>query len=292
MAEGFNANLREIRKSKKITQEQLAEAVGVSPQAVSKWELNGFPDSPLLPAIADCLGVSIDRLFGKVDEKADIKDEIVWYMKEQPQEEMLQRGMELCRAISLGIMYSENYLGISDNAFYASDYELHSECTRKEGFVQSRLCESLQYFLIMPEPKKGYDDVLKYDEKYVKLFSLLSKPNALRILYYFAGKNDWTFLTAKSLAKELNIALENTREILDGMEELKLLDSSVLCSERGEEKIYKSYLDCNLVSFMTFCRTLLNKPNSFNYQSTNRDGVRYFKNATEIVKKEKEQRND
>ena len=38
MENTFNDNLRRIRKEKKITQEQLAEFVGVSPQAVSKWE--------------------------------------------------------------------------------------------------------------------------------------------------------------------------------------------------------------------------------------------------------------
>ena len=45
MENTFNDNLRRIRKEKKITQEQLAEFVGVSPQAVSKWEMNSFPDA-------------------------------------------------------------------------------------------------------------------------------------------------------------------------------------------------------------------------------------------------------
>lgn len=68
MENTFNDNLRRIRKEKKITQEQLAEFVGVSPQAVSKWEMNSFPDASLLPKIAEKLEVSIDELFGLKSE--------------------------------------------------------------------------------------------------------------------------------------------------------------------------------------------------------------------------------
>ena len=63
MENTFNDNLRRIRKEKKITQEQLAEFVGVSPQAVSKWEMNSFQEDSLLPKIAEKLEVSIDELF-------------------------------------------------------------------------------------------------------------------------------------------------------------------------------------------------------------------------------------
>lgn len=285
MKNEFNKALKEIRKEKGITQEQLADAVGVSSQAVSKWELNGYPDASLLPLIADFLGVTIDALFGNPSEKADIRDEIVWYIKKQPYEEMLQKSMELARAISLGIMYSENYYGISYNMFNNPDFDLYSECTRKEGFLQSRLCESLQYFLLMPEPKDGYDNILKYDEKYVRLFRLLAKPDALRAMYLFAGKNGWMYLTADSLAKELGTTLEKAREILTGMVELNILDSASLNSEQGEKAIYKSSLGCNFVSFITFCRTLLNRPTSFNNQSDDRDGIPYFKNNSQNIKK-------
>ncbi len=58
-------NIYTLRKEKKITQAQLAEKLGVSEQAVSKWE-NGqcAPDVSLFPILADYFGVSIDRLFG------------------------------------------------------------------------------------------------------------------------------------------------------------------------------------------------------------------------------------
>ena len=54
-----------LRKEKGLTQEQLAEKVGVSAQAVSKWENDiSCPDITLLPLLADLFGVSVDELLG------------------------------------------------------------------------------------------------------------------------------------------------------------------------------------------------------------------------------------
>lgn len=59
----FGSNLSGLRKRKGYTQEELAEILGVSPQAVSKWE-NGLscPDITLLHEIAHLFYVSIDEL--------------------------------------------------------------------------------------------------------------------------------------------------------------------------------------------------------------------------------------
>ena len=57
--------IRQLRKAKKLTQEQLAVALNVSGQAVSKWETEQtVPDISLLPVIARFFGVSMDELFG------------------------------------------------------------------------------------------------------------------------------------------------------------------------------------------------------------------------------------
>ncbi|MDE7244083.1 MAG: helix-turn-helix domain-containing protein, partial [Oscillospiraceae bacterium] len=57
-------NIKALRKAKNISQEVLAQYLGVSFQAVSKWE-NGaaLPDVTLIPAIALFFGVSTDQLF-------------------------------------------------------------------------------------------------------------------------------------------------------------------------------------------------------------------------------------
>lgn len=61
-----------LRKEKGLKQDALAEALGVSPQAVSKWENDQTcPDISLLPKLADLLGVSVDELLsGKEQELA------------------------------------------------------------------------------------------------------------------------------------------------------------------------------------------------------------------------------
>lgn len=58
-------NLKRLRKEKGLTQEQLAERLNVSFQAVSKWECgDGYPDIVMLPLIAQIFGVSLDELVG------------------------------------------------------------------------------------------------------------------------------------------------------------------------------------------------------------------------------------
>lgn len=56
--------IKTLRKQRGITQEQLADSIGISFQAVSKWENNiALPDITLVPAIASYFGISMDELF-------------------------------------------------------------------------------------------------------------------------------------------------------------------------------------------------------------------------------------
>ncbi|MBQ4601893.1 MAG: helix-turn-helix transcriptional regulator [Clostridia bacterium] len=60
--------IRELRKEKGISQEELSVILGVTAQAVSKWENdNGLPDISLLVPIADYFDVSLDYLFLRDD---------------------------------------------------------------------------------------------------------------------------------------------------------------------------------------------------------------------------------
>lgn len=64
MQENIGVKIAELRRAKNMKQDELAEMLGVTPQAVSKWE-NGasMPDISLLPKIAQIFGTTIDDLF-------------------------------------------------------------------------------------------------------------------------------------------------------------------------------------------------------------------------------------
>ena len=74
----IGSTIKELRLKQEITQEQLSAYLGVTPQAVSRWEANGgYPDMEMVPAIANYFGVSIDELFGYDNIREKRIEEIV-----------------------------------------------------------------------------------------------------------------------------------------------------------------------------------------------------------------------
>ena len=71
--ESFGNMVAALRKEKGMTQLELAEKMGVTDKAVSKWERDlSFPDVSSIPKLAEILGVSVDEL---MQVKAEAKEE-------------------------------------------------------------------------------------------------------------------------------------------------------------------------------------------------------------------------
>ena len=115
--------IKELRKARGITQEQLAESIGISFQAVSKWETGiGLPDITLAPALASFFGVSMDELFDFHREEIrrealDIGRKSVPYREKDMQKgiQILEEGLKkypandilLCNMLYLVDYYAE-----------------------------------------------------------------------------------------------------------------------------------------------------------------------------------------
>lgn len=71
-------NIKKMRNQKGVTQERLAEGLGVTPQAISRWESGaGYPAIEYLPDLAGFFGISVDELLGvKLSEREARREEI------------------------------------------------------------------------------------------------------------------------------------------------------------------------------------------------------------------------
>lgn len=81
--------IKQCRKEKGLTQEQLAEELGVSAKAVSKWECgNGFPDVSLMMPLCEILGITVNELLSgcRIDNenyKARAEENLISAIKER-----------------------------------------------------------------------------------------------------------------------------------------------------------------------------------------------------------------
>ncbi|MDO4287420.1 MAG: helix-turn-helix transcriptional regulator [Eubacteriales bacterium] len=109
-----------LRKQRGLTQEALAEALGVSPQAVSKWETDtSCPDISLLPKLAAELGVTVDALLAgdmpvqlvPQEQRKNIDDMLLHVIVDSPQGDkvrvnlpmaLVKVGLEIAKFIPQG----------------------------------------------------------------------------------------------------------------------------------------------------------------------------------------------
>ena len=180
--------IRSLRKQKNISQEVFANYLGVSFQAVSKWE-NGYtlPDVTMIPAIASFFGVSTDELFDfnlyEIEKQVeDICDEAYKYRISNPEksEQILRDGLQ---------RFPGNEI-ILNNLLYTLDYK-----TRADEVIT--LCKTLI--------ESTKDDSVKYD--------------ACRILascYKENGQNDLVKPTLEIIPEIYFSKLELMASLLDG----------------------------------------------------------------------------
>ncbi|MDE7222332.1 MAG: helix-turn-helix domain-containing protein [Acetatifactor sp.] len=131
-----------LRREKRITQEQLAQAMGVTNQAVSKWESGqSYPDITLLPRLAAYFQVTVDELLG-VSEPQSMRNVylgIKELFQETPEEESFSLAFRLATLLHEGAVSRgyKGYLPWNADEQYSLDKEPYkwgvSICSEPEG---------------------------------------------------------------------------------------------------------------------------------------------------------------
>lgn len=138
----LGTNIRQLRRRDRKTQEALAEALGVTSQAVSRWESGGsYPDMNLIPSIANYFGVTIDELFGYHNERESRINALVSQIqamkwKNNGVDTNLNETIALARSALVEFPGNERLMVCLASVLYTSGYSRYGEhhLTDSEGY--------------------------------------------------------------------------------------------------------------------------------------------------------------
>ena len=242
----FSTQLQKLRKEKGIKQEQLAEYLGVSAQAVSKWENGSYPDGDLLPKIAKFFAVSIDYLYGNETKDMCLEQQVEEYLREKRMEEGDKNTLDHMKEFLWAMQKSE----LNDNG---TEYRRYSNTPKTQrisgfgsmydnGFTYMRMTEDLEYYCLMQLPEQGLEEYFSNTEELAKVFALFSKEENLRILYYMLSLPSSKLVRAEAVAESLHIPVETVKAFFEEADNLSdrgiLIQTTKLVEATGEETIY------------------------------------------------------
>ena len=253
----LSGNIKRLRLDKNLTQEQLATKLGVSAQAVSKWETSEtYPDGALLVPLANELEVSLDELFGNDSvSMADISGRIVKLIHNTEAKErfnvardigwQIERGLFNCR-MEIEKKYDPNEIKNQKNASYILD---------DNGFtIVSNGKEP--FFSVFPQPAEGYGHFLNDKDDLQKIFAALSRTDTITALIYLYNRTENYVFESSVLAKDCNFPSDKIESVLADLLLLKVMWKQNLTINGEERTLYYSRPSHKLLALFIMAREL------------------------------------
>jgi len=207
-------NIAELRKNSEMTQEQLAETLGVSPQTVSKWENEvTMPDIMLLPVIAGCFDITVDELYG--GKKPKEKRQAVEY--DDIPEMLYDTIIELTQRGWADTVEGRDLDAEKERmrAYLAENRQVKTATfSNKNGAVIAT-----SEIGLLHRGKANADQLT--NEGIGRVLEILSKP-AVRKVFAYEMEHMSNPITAPYTAKKCNLTLEEATEALELLTETQI----------------------------------------------------------------------
>lgn len=272
----IGTQIMKFRKAAGLTQEELGRSVGVSTQAVSRWECGGAPDVTLLPAIADRLGVPIDALFGREGgEKVDIHDTVRKWIRSLPQEQVFDRLNQLVWSgiNAIPSEYINNVLPFPESCYQVNIGGKYRDVLNRSIFQTDAGIyfgvggRDFSFSMLCPQPENGYEAYLPDKERLRAFLTLLAERGCLEVLEYMLHK-EARYFSVPLLAKSIGMDAEALSRLLERLSNTGLVSSMEVELLEGVEKVYV-IVESNGSAFLLFqyLARCMEEPAVLNYMS-------------------------
>ncbi len=219
----ISKNIADLRKKKGITQEELASALSVSPQAVSKWETGtSQPDTLMLPLIADYFGVSIDYLYYGMDMTyGEVYEKVFQKVKNTPDQMSKLSYEEVLK------VFGHAHHGITWGNLKSRDCAIYDEPSHISNTNGVSLLSGKGYGAILT--RAFFENVTRDTADFAEtLLPALSEKNNFLVCMAIISMSDISF---GELQEKLGLDAATLREALD-----KLISAKVVIEKQSKHK--------------------------------------------------------
>lgn len=246
-------NIKRFRLAKGLTQEQLANILHISSQAISKWECDeNFPDGSLLIPLANALEVSLDRLFG--NEKIYFEDtslNIIKLLQNSNNEYKL--ALDLCWQIEQGVF---GWLDSTEQINKCPAHKFASYVLRNEGFTHMSTNNKSSFFSIFPEPECGWSEALGDIEELRKIFECMADPDTMNsIIFIHKIERGYTF-EAEVLCSKCGVDSKCLEKVIESLLYLKLVSRDIVTIDNKELVLYTAHPTHKIIPLLLFAKAL------------------------------------
>ena len=263
--------IRDLRMARNMTQAELGQVVGVSMQAVSKWERGGIPDIGILIMLADYFRISLDELLGRTAAPAaSTNDQIYHAVFAAKEEDAFEVACDACWAAMKGI----TGIPAIENMGYSASGSANPENSRcristNSGIAYGIIGEDAHMLSLMPEPEDGFSTFLGSLEDSISLFRFLSDPDTLKLFRYIGTKSHTLF--SRSLAQQdTGIHECKLTQIFQAFTERGWLTCESADTDSGPVTLYRSLCREPFIFFQIFARELTVNPRYWYLSSISR----------------------
>ena len=251
--------IKKFRTQRGMTQEELGNIIGVTTQAVSKWERGGVPDAGIIPNIADALGITTDMLFGRKNIQC-IEDMALEEILSVNRSEGFKKAFQILWSISIGLSklgsvkesFSFNAL---DSLKNNDGYHYYSRLSFDEGTVDAKLDVDNRYFFIMPEPAEGYAKMFENIDELAETFSIFGNKDILNIIFYMYSRKN-TPVSLSLIAAKTKIDVGKVEKYMDRLCKCHLAECGVIETENGELKAYMFHNETMVIPLLCFAKEI------------------------------------
>lgn len=202
-------NIAKLRRERGMTQEALAEVIGVSAQTISKWENSTtYPDVALLPVLADVFDVTIDALYGRADAQRTV-----------PQGEAIDRVIEHVRETIVGTIYNPELDGRFEDQLAQYRKVMQSDPRQRSVIENER---DVLYF----REKLGAVALRRPEEGWNSLFGRKENLNILRLLVDAGFRRAMQVIISRRMLSFTLPSLAKAAEVVDAERLGVMLQSS------------------------------------------------------------------